>query len=201
MSYIDSFEHVLVGYLAGLPVYRPLVDIAYPDDGTDDEDFGCSTHQLVLGGGSGEHPGLVLERPDAAMAAFALESELFDLPPDEAAALGDMIAAAPVHQRYGWRADQVDAFAERCRSAALCNPHSPERESLVHWLTLGFGEFAYLAMPDLAPEMAARLQPYQTGTPDIAEFNNILLPPPGLPGYSPAGTAFDSRLRSAPDRG
>lgn len=53
-------------------------------------------------------------------------------------------------------------------------------------------------MPVLAPEMSARLQQYQTGTPDIAEFNNILLPPPGLPGYSPAGTAFESVLRSLP---
>ena len=201
MSYIDSFEHVLVGYFAGLPVYRPLVDIPGPEDGTRDEDFGCSTHQLVIGGGSGEHPGLVLERAGAAMAAYALESGLFDLPGDETAALGEIIAAAPVHQRYGWRADQDEAFAVRCQSVALYNPHGPERESLDHWLTLGLGEFAYLAMPDLAPDMAARLQPFQTATPDTAEFNNILLPPPGLPGCSPAGTAFESTLRSAPGKG
>lgn len=198
MSYIDSFDHVLVGYLAGLPVYRPLVDIAYPEEGVRDEDFGCSTKQLVVGGGSGEHPGLVLERPDAAMAVFALESALFDLPRDEEAALGDIICAAPVLQRYGWRPDQEQDFAERCRSVGLHNPHRPERESLDHWLTLGFGEFTYLAMPVLASEMSARLQQYQTGTPDIAEFNNILLPPPGLPGYAPAGTAFESVLRSLP---
>ena len=195
MSYIDSFDHVLVGYLAGLPVHRPLVDIPGPELGPDDEDFGCTRQQLVVGGGSGEHPGLVLERPDAAMAAFALASEDFAIPDDEKQALDALIAEAPTHQRFGWREHQSEAFAERCQSSALFRPHEPKRETLDHWLLLGFGEFAYLSMPDLAPEMAARLSAFLVRTPLHVEYNNILLPPPGMPTYARSGTAFRCKIR------
>ena len=52
MSYIDSYDHVLVGYMAGLPLYRPLEDIPGPENGESRLDFPCRTDQLVLGGGT-----------------------------------------------------------------------------------------------------------------------------------------------------
>ena len=194
MSYIDSFDHVLVGYFAGLPVFRPLVDIEYPEDGTDDEDFGCTRHQIVIGGGSGEHPGLVLERPGAAMAAFALKANIFEIPEPDRADLLSYITEAPIHQRYGWRPHQTEQFESLCRSPALYRPHEPDHEALSDWLTLGFGEFAYLAMPDLDAEMSKRLRAFQRKSPLHIEYNNILIPPPGFPAYARSGTAFDSRL-------
>ncbi|MCP2680418.1 hypothetical protein NHF45_12850 [Maricaulaceae bacterium NA33B04] len=196
MSYIDSFHHTLVGYFAGLPVYRPTVDIPYPDEGTSDEDFGCDRNQIVIGGGSGEHPGLVLERPGAAMAKFALSSELFNLSNEVASELEHLIEKAPIHQRYGWLPDQVDAFESLCQSPALCNPFDPNRSSIEDWLTLGFGEFAYISMPDLDTEMVAKLKMLEAGEHSSMEFNNILLPPPFMPTYASGGVAFKCQILS-----
>lgn len=190
MSYIDSFNHTLVGYFAGLPVYRTTVDIPYPDEGTEDEDFGCNRNQIVIGGGSGEHPGLVLERPGAAMAKYALTSELFDLTKDVVVELEQMIGEGPIHQRYGWLPFQVEAFESRCQSRALCNPFDPGRSSLEEWLTLGFGEFAYFSMPDLDKEMAHKLKLFQSRRQTYMEFNNILVPPPKMPTHASGGMAF-----------
>jgi hypothetical protein len=63
MSYIDTFDHELVGFFAGLPLYRPLEIVA----GSGGDEFGCTPLQLVLGGGSGEHPAVVLAQPRAAV--------------------------------------------------------------------------------------------------------------------------------------
>ena len=197
MSHIDSYDHVLVGYFGPLPVYRPLEDIAPPPEGERSEDFGCRTDQIVIGGGSGEHPGLVLERPGAAMAAFALESEDFRIPAGEKAALTDLIAQAPVHRRYGWTQDQHEAFAQLCQSDGMHNAYWPGAGELDHWLTLVFGEFCYAALPELDPDMAARLKTFQTRDLTHVRYNTILLPPPGLPVYARSGTAFEARLRHA----
>jgi hypothetical protein len=70
MSYIDTFDdtfdHGLVGFFAGLPRYHPLETVA----GSGGDELGCTPRQLVLGGGSGEHPAVVLRQPPAAVMAF-----------------------------------------------------------------------------------------------------------------------------------
>lgn len=43
MSYIDTFDHELVGFFAGLPVYHPLV---VHEDATE---FSCNPNQLLIG--------------------------------------------------------------------------------------------------------------------------------------------------------
>ena len=60
MSHIDSYKHEIVGLFGCIPVYRPLEDISEPGDDDPQLDFGCTTEQLVIGGGPGEHLGLVL---------------------------------------------------------------------------------------------------------------------------------------------
>ena len=70
VSHIDSFKHELIGLFGGLPVYRPLQLI--------DGDFQCDVNQLVLGGGSGEHPALVVKNLLAAVACY-LDEELDSL--------------------------------------------------------------------------------------------------------------------------
>lgn len=55
MSHIDSFKHEIVGLFGGLLVYHPLEDIQ--------GDFVCTPKCLLIGGGSGEHPALVIESP------------------------------------------------------------------------------------------------------------------------------------------
>lgn len=57
MSYIDTINHSYVGSFAGLPVYHPLEDL--DPEGVDE--FSATPRNLVIGGGSGEHPGLVVK--------------------------------------------------------------------------------------------------------------------------------------------
>lgn len=52
MSYIDGADHSYVGMFFGFPVYHPLA--VY------DEDFNADETNFVIGGGSGEHPGMVV---------------------------------------------------------------------------------------------------------------------------------------------
>ena len=52
MSHIDSYPHEIVGLFGRLPVYHPLEDIPEPPEGHWEHDFGCTTEQLVIGGGS-----------------------------------------------------------------------------------------------------------------------------------------------------
>ncbi len=60
MSYIDCFNHSYAGNFAGLPVYHPLQDI----DPEGKDEFSATTKNLVLGGGSGEHPGMIVKDLD-----------------------------------------------------------------------------------------------------------------------------------------
>lgn len=57
MSYIDTVNHSYVGTFAKLPVYHVLETI--DEDGVDE--FTATPRNLVIGGGSGEHPGLVIK--------------------------------------------------------------------------------------------------------------------------------------------
>ena len=54
MSYIDCFNHEVVGEVLTLPLYKANQDI-------NGDEFHCKKGQLILGGGSGEHPAMVIE--------------------------------------------------------------------------------------------------------------------------------------------
>ncbi|WP_375282585.1 hypothetical protein [Marinicauda pacifica] len=196
MSYIDSYPHELVGYFGPVPVYRPLEDIpGFVTETGWDGDFACRTDQIVIGGGSGERPGTVLERPAAAMACFALEHDGFDLPDSLRAAYQAEAGKAPIARHYGFDAEEHAAFAALIRSDGLLNPFydgpdlTPET-----WLACSLGEFVYAAMPDLAPDRAAELARFERDRVHT-RYNNILLPPPGLPVYANGGTAFEAVRR------
>jgi hypothetical protein len=68
MSYIDCFDHEYIGRLGYLPIYRPLQVIEGEEWGA--YDFSATPDNLVLGGGSGEHPGLVIHKLECAAAKF-----------------------------------------------------------------------------------------------------------------------------------
>ena len=68
MSYIDTFDNEFVGYFGGIPVYHPLEVVpASPDDPAQ---FACGPDNLVIGGGSGEWPGLVVKDAGETVACF-----------------------------------------------------------------------------------------------------------------------------------
>ncbi len=182
MSHIDSFRHELVGYLGYLPVYHPLEEI--------DGDFHCSTQQLVLGGGSGEHPALVIQNPTYAVALFLRE----EVPDIRALRPWQTILAPFLHQEekeplkyYEWDADRHESLLRLSQSNTLPNPNYGE--DLERWLLLGIGEFVFFAMPELAPSILSQLSdPYAHFR--HMRYNNILIVPPNMPVYANGGNRF-----------
>lgn len=195
MSYIDIYPHELVGYFGPLPVYRPLEDIPgwIPETGWDG-DFPCRTDQLVIGGGSGEFPGLVLSRPGAAVACFALHHEAFSLPRKTRETLEADIAGAPVTRRHGWLEEDHVRFRSIITSTEIANPFYDGEMDEETWLACSLGEFVYSALPELAPDEVETLRRFE-GERAHVRFNNILLPPPGMPVYANGGTAFEITRR------
>lgn len=203
MSHIDSFRHEIVGLFAGLPVYHPLEDI--------DGEFHCTTAQLLLGGGSGEHPALVIRNPTGAVALF-LHKELSALKGRDISARQfplkrhveswDAVIAPYIDWSYDAQLEFVDwdvatysRFDALCRSNALPNPWLGDNgDSIEDWLILGFGEFVFFAMPELAQDIIKKLdEPWQYFA--HSRYSNVLLIPPRFPVYANGGNAFVSRRR------
>jgi hypothetical protein len=191
VSYIDTFDNEFIGYFGGIPVYRPLEAVpALPNE--DLRCFACGPENLVIGGGPGEHPGVVVKAPGATVVCFvrawlrwqqylAQEQELrpaTEAWPDfsDRETRGDW---RPVFDFAGWEAEDFVQFSNRCRSRAFHRPFDPgEDESLEQWLAASVGEFILFAMPELADDAIQRLgdlRRYVSG--DI--YRNILLLPPG----------------------
>lgn len=66
MSYIDTFSHSEVGSLFGLPLYHPLVTLG-------DEGCFANSKDLILGGGSGEHPIMRINNLSYCVGLFLVE--------------------------------------------------------------------------------------------------------------------------------
>lgn len=208
MSHIDSFRHEFVGLLAGLPVYHPLEQI--------DGDFQADAAQLVIGGGSGEHPALVIRSPAGAVAWF-LQRELTELH-ELAQKHGWTARDEPLLARVkSWRpklqpwlpkraADLIDwaewgqaeraAMTAASRSPLLPNPR-PGRMGLPEWLVLGIGELVFCALPELAADLLATLPGWRETKLLHMRYNNVLAIPPGLPVYANGGNAFVQGRREA----
>lgn len=193
MSHIDSYSHQLVGYLAGLPVYRPLVDIEGDEDFGD---FSCKAGQLVLGGGSGEWPGLVLEKPATAVATFLVLCEeesvsdrgWLDLADGQAFEKGGL-------RYYAWRTEDHARFYTLCQSEALPYPYEDKADySFEQWLLATFGQLVFHAFPEMASELMDQLDDPWTALKHN-HFNNILLPVPNAPTYANGGQVFHPVLR------
>jgi hypothetical protein len=63
MSYIDLFKHREVGNICGLPLYLALENI-------DGDEFKCKTGSVIIGGGGGEHPGMVIKDLDILFSTY-----------------------------------------------------------------------------------------------------------------------------------
>lgn len=211
MSHIDSCDHELVGYFAGYPVYHVLdTDVDYTPD-SDNEDFWVGYHQLVIGGGSGELPGLVMVNPDLAVKAYVLGINEEESRPDERKfsidkslqeALEEELRDADSLNKLvfaGWNTVHHMDFFERCQSKVLRNPYDYADGyydvTFEEWLLQGFGEFVYLAMPDLAPETVALFKPFEPEYLDNS-LSNILLPIPNATIDANHGLAFSAKRRN-----
>jgi hypothetical protein len=193
MSYIDTIDHELVGIFAGLPVYHPLETLSgnEPTSG----DFNCTPAHLVLGGGSGEHPAVVLQRPDVAVASFIQtwrDHAPAAQPTRDAVSLHADVAAwepfleemyaIPEHEIWhfaGWSVPTYASFYSLCQSETLWHPYdATQSETFEHWLTASFGEFVFFALSELCPNNATHLPRAKEVIQD-ALYVNVLVPPPG----------------------
>ena len=194
MSHIDSFKHQLVGFFGRIRVYKALENI--------NGDFQCKENDLILGGGSGEHPAMVLKNPFAAVAWF-LDSEVDDLEMNDSereqfkSSFQNFINWEPdeIIQFYEWGMSTCDDFYKLCKEGVcLSNRYTQEDISIEEWLILGFGEFVFFAMPELIPEIITELRdPYKHF--HHMSYNNILLQPPNIPVYANGGNAYVSTLK------
>lgn len=193
MSHIDSFKHALLGSFIGIPVYLPLEDIH--------GDFECTTRQFLIGGGSGEHPALIVKDPLSAVAQF-LREVVPDLKMDKGMKARWLAVCDEYPRRRSsdilefseWTIQTFHRFHERCSSPYAENSYRiwKDDKSLEEWLVLGFGEFVFFALPNLAWEIISRLEePYKCFHHVL--FNNILAIPPNFPVYANGGNAFRCR--------
>ncbi|WP_051304708.1 hypothetical protein [Chitinilyticum litopenaei] len=179
MSYIDTFDHEYLGHLGYLPIYHPLVCIEQGDI----NDFACSPDTLVLGGGSGEHPGLVISEPGCAVARFLLE-QLSDSPEPEPACtaiewLQDMLVDTPVPMTFhGWSVRDMAELLQMADSNLNATPLRND-QSVEDWLLTSIGEFVYYSLPDVNPLPAWVLDVFRPIAKPI--MNNVRCPPPGYP--------------------
>jgi hypothetical protein len=184
MSYIDAFDHELVGFFAGLPLYHPLEAVT----GSGGDEFGCTPRQLVLGGGSGEHPAIVLRQPPAAVAAFlqaALPPDAPALAPESQQLLDDIPPFDECLHFAGWGIAEFVSFHDRCRTPTFVTSYNAEQDgALEAWVLCNLGEFVYFAMPELAPEVQTQLADVCAQVRRPHYYNVQILPP----GYGvPAG--------------
>jgi hypothetical protein len=202
MSYIDTFPHELVGYLAGIPLYHPLTTVE-GEKGT--ADFGCSRDNLVLGGGSGEHPGLVFHRLDLLVRYYLDElqdEDGYTLVPAEV--LRDSPGGAVIFREClefcGWSIADTVAFAERCRSNTLPRPFDVDcHGSIEMWLALTIGELVWRSLPHLVPSLVDAVgDSRQDILKEYLRAPNVLMMPPGFErDFTNREQAFQAKLRQS----
>jgi hypothetical protein len=198
MSYSDTFDNEFVGYFGGIPVYHPLEVVpALSDDGP--LDFACGPENLLIGGGSGEHPGIVVKAPSEAVHCFVrawLAEENPYLSPEERQAIGPAVTIweealsgrrrtrddwRDVFEFAGWKAADYVKFSARCASGAFHRPFDPGKDdSLEQWLAESVGEFILCAMPELAQDAVEQLGDLRRHVAGCL-YRNLLLVPPGYP--------------------
>ena len=191
MSYIDTFDHELVAFFAGLPLYHPLEQVSGSPDRPDE--FACSPSELILGGGEGEHSAMILREPGMAVRHFldgALMSRTSELPAREQTFLDDTPPAGQCLAFPGWSLEEMAEFAARFVAPGFVKPYHRERDGpLERWVACNLGEFVYFAMPELAAGTLAELPAAQARVSGPLFLNVLILPP----GYrAPAGRYRDA---------
>lgn len=201
MSYIDTFDNELVGFFAGIPLYHPLETV---EERAHADDFACSPDTIVLGGGSGEHPGIVVLRPDVVTAKFLAEM-LNALP----MCLGKkelreckqyivmwtsvlkpylFLEWSTVFDFAGWKRGDYRRFMSRCRSMKTETPFGCRKEQCLNgWLAASLGEFIFFSMPELSRGLISSLDAtaqikswiVRVGTGWL--YRNVSLPAPNYP--------------------
>jgi hypothetical protein len=182
MSFIDCFGHEYVASFAGLPVYHPLQQIK--------GEFSAGPDTLLLGGGSGEHPPLVisnLEQVAGHYVAYALENRCEPFDPDDvmrrSKILDEPLAGFECLQFVHWSVEAYADFYARCASAVMQEPYQRggEHGNLENWLVFHFGKLLCLSMPDLVPALEGDLkEAWSIAKGYLDGRTNFVCAPPGF---------------------
>lgn len=189
MSYIDTIKHELLGYLNGLPIYHPTESRLGGLWGA--EEFSCTPDNLILGGGAGEHPALVLHDLGGLSAFYAIDcirnlSEYFpddycEPPETTQERLWEMAHRTEEHLEFcGWSMEQVHCFVENAKSPLHSRPLNLEVQSAEAWIKSSLGEFIFYSLVELNPDYQEIIN--LDGIKNNWElgywYNNVRCPPP-----------------------
>lgn len=161
-----------------------------------DYNFSCNPNNLIIGGGSGEHPAIVLTSPDYAVAQFittwiiemntelikkksnlAVEESLWNSFIDNATD----VPLSQVLQFINWSVTDYYEFYQRCTSSALCRPYSKDNDGNFElWLASNLGEFIFFAMPELAVNLHEQFDSVKSHIKHTL-FRNVLVLADGYP--------------------
>ena len=181
MSYIDCYDHEYIGCLGYLPIYRPLHNI--DGEAWGGHDFSATPKNLILGGGSGEHPGLVVHKLQSLVATFLYdqitETDEEQISKCDSDYLIDLCYSEQILEFCGWSINQYAALKQMAQSATFMTPLK-EDEEVEQWLCKSLGELVFFSLHDLNPEhdrLANIFRPFDI----TATMRNVLCPPPGFP--------------------
>jgi hypothetical protein len=197
MSSIDDIPYKCVGYFCGIPIYHPLAD------GTIDDivfKIPCTTKQLLVGGGAGEHPIVQVLRPDYAVGHFvdAWHTVLSKShPPHEPldVFLEKRGASTKAWKQFlKWSTQTHPSeflkfhfvvkdyvyFYEWCKARAT---RFAEKEPFEYWMAASLGEFILFSMPELFPDLEKQLPGARLGIYD-SYYNNLRVSPKGYPPHA-----------------
>jgi hypothetical protein len=182
MSYIDTFDHELVGFFGGIPVYHPLEEVVRASV----TEFATSSSHLILGGGDGEHPAIIFTDLKMVVLKFLqiLDGHLsaFDsISSSSRHLLDNFVEDEQCLYFPGWGLEHYHNFYKRCTSMAFVIPYNRMPDlTLFAWMLGSFGEFIYFAAPQLVKEFLPSIQDICDRVPSPL-FYNVLIPPPGYP--------------------
>lgn len=139
--------------------------------------------RIVLGGGSGEHPALVLHQPEALAVRFLYdqitEDEAQTLDQADRAYLDDLYFSDRILEFCQWNVRHYADLQKMAESSSFLNPLVQD-QSVEQWLERSMGELIHYALPDLNPG-------HQKQVGIVARFDirptmrNVAIVPPGYP--------------------
>jgi len=168
MSDIDMIKHYRLGLFFGIPVYQCLEDGCWIGKTDKAEPSSMAEkNDICIGGGSGEHPAIVIKKIDSCVARYLKYTGRSD---------DDIIKSANIRLNSfiiycNWKKENHGEFYERC-----CYSYKFFRKNMSFegWIAANIGEFIFHLIPSYTP-LIKKWHDKECNDHDII-FGNILFP-------------------------